>query len=106
MELLQSTYYRKEKSMDQKIEELLKGITEYKFLIDVIFSNNLKQGSYQYYEDLEEVAKNRYITLNSKKIYQDIQTKNVNYLNKNDFYIKHIRLYLIIDDKHYLITER
>ena len=92
--------------MDQKIEELLKGITEYKFLIDVIFSNNLKQGSYQYYEDLEEVAKNRYITLNSKKVYQDIQTKNVNYLNKNDFYIKHIRLYLIIDDKHYLITER
>lgn len=92
--------------MDQKIEELLKGITEYKFLIDVIFINNIKQGSYQYYEDLEEVAKNRYITLNSKKVYQDIQTKNVNYLNKNDFYIKHIRLYLIIDDKHYLITER
>ena len=106
MELLQSTYYRKEKSMDQKIEELLKGITEYKFLIDVIFSNNIKQGSYQYYEDLEEVAKNRYITLNSKKVYQDIQTKNVNYLNKNDFYIKHIRLYLIIDNKHYLIAER
>lgn len=92
--------------MDQKIEELLKGVTEYKFLIDVIFSNNLKQGSYQYYEDLEAVAKNRYITLNTKKVYQDIQDNNINYLNKNNFHIKHIRLYLIIDNKHYLIAER
>lgn len=92
--------------MDQKIEELLKGVTEYKFLIDIIFSNGIKQGSYQYYEDLEAVAKNRYITLNSKKVYQDINDKNINYVNKNTFYIKHIRLYLIIDDKHYLIAER
>ena len=92
--------------MDQKIEELLKGVSEYKFLIDVIFSDSIKQGSYQYYEDLEKVAKNRYITLNSKKVYQDIQTTNVNYLNKNTFCIKNIRLYVIIDDKHYLISER
>lgn len=92
--------------MDQKIEELLKGVTEYKFLIDVIFSDSIKQGSYQYYEDLEAVAKNRYITLNLKKVYQDIQNKTVNYLNKNTFYIKHIRLYVIIDEKHYLIIER
>lgn len=106
MELSQNTYYRKGKFMDQKIEELLMGITEYKFLIDVIFSDDSKQGSYQYYEDLEAVAKNRYITLSTKKVYQDIQDKNINYLNKNTFYIKHIRLYLIIDGKHYLISER
>ena len=92
--------------METKIKELLKEVTEYKFLIDVIFSNNLKQGSYQYYEDLKAVAKNRYITLNTKKVYQDIQDNNINYLNKNNFHIKHIRLYLIIDDKHYLIAER
>lgn len=92
--------------MEQKIEELLKGITEYKFLIDVIFSDGIKQGSYQYYEDLEAVAINLYRTLSSKKVYQDIQDKNINYLNKNTFYIKHIRLYLIIDDKHYVISER
>ena len=92
--------------MDQKIEELLKGVTEYKFLIDVIFSDGIKQGSYQYYEDLEAVAKNRYITLNTKKVYQDIQDKDNKYLNKNNFHIKHIRLHLIIDDKHYLIAER
>lgn len=92
--------------MDQKIEELLKGVTEYKFLIDIIFSDSIKNVSYQYYEDLEAVAKNRYITLNTKKIYQDIQGENINYLNKNNFHIKHIRLYLIIDDKHYLIAER
>ena len=106
MELSQNTYYRKGKFMDQKIEELLMGITEYKFLIDVIFSDDSKQGSYQYYEDLEAVAKNRYITLSTKKVYQDIQDKKLNYLNKNTFYIKHIRLYLIIDGKHYLISER
>lgn len=92
--------------MEQKIEELLKGVTEYKFLIDVIFSDGIKQGSYQYYEDLEAVAINLYRTLSSKKVYQDIQDENINYLNKNTFYIKHIRLYLIIDDKHYLISER
>lgn len=92
--------------METKIKELLKGVSEYKFLIDVIFSDGIKHGSYQYYEDLEAVAKNRYRTLSTKKVYQDIQDKNINYLNKNTFYIKHIRLYLIIDDKHYLITER
>ena len=92
--------------MDQKIEELLKGVIEYKFLIDVIFSDGIKNGSYQYYEDLEAVAKNRYITLNTKKVYQDIQDKDNKYLNKNTFYIKHIRLYIIIDDNHYLISER
>lgn len=92
--------------MDQKIEELLKGVTEYKFLIDVIFSDGIKQGSYQYYEDLEAIAKNRYITLNRKKVYEDSQDKNINYVNKDTLYIKHIRLYLIIDDKYYLITER
>lgn len=92
--------------MDQKIEELLKGVTEYKFLIDVIFSDGIKQGSYQYYEDLEAVATNRYITLNTKKVYQDIQDKDNKYLNKNNFHIKHILLYLIIDDKNYLIVER
>lgn len=92
--------------MEQKIEELLKGVSEYKFLIDVIFSDSTKQGSYQYYEDLEAVAINLYRTLNSKKVYQDIQDNNINYLNTNTFYIKHIRLYLIIDDKHYLISER
>ena len=92
--------------MGTKIKELLKGITEYKFLIDVIFSDGVKQGSYQYYEDLEAVAINLYRTLNTKKVYQDIQDKDNKYLNKNTFYIKHIRLYLIIDDKHYLISER
>lgn len=92
--------------MEQKIEELLKGVTEYKFLIDVIFSDGIKQGSYQYYEDLEAVAINLYRTLILKKVYQDIQDKNIHYLNKNTFYIKHIRLYLIIDDTHYLIDER
>ena len=92
--------------METKIKELLKGVTEYKFLIDVIFSDSTKQGSYQYYEDLEAIAVNLYRTLNSKKVYQDIKDNNINYLNKNNFHIKHIRLYLIIDDKHYLITER
>ena len=92
--------------MDQKIKELTKDVSEYKFLIDIIFSDGIKQGNFQYYENLQCVAKNRYITLNSKKVYQDIQDNNINYLNKNNFHIKHIRLYLIIDDKHYLITER
>lgn len=106
MELSQNMYYRKVKFMDQKIKELTKDISKYQFLIDVIFSDSIKQGSFQYYEDLEAVAKNRYITLNTKKVYQDIQDKNIDYLNKNNFHIKHIRLYLIIDNKHYLITER
>lgn len=92
--------------METKIKELLKGVTEYKFLIDIIFSDGIKNGSYQYYEDLEAVAINLYRTLSSKKVYQDIQDKDNKYLNKNTFYIKHIRLYLIIDDKHYLISER
>lgn len=92
--------------MDQKIKKLTKDVSEYKFLIDVIFSDSIKQGSYQYYEDLQSIAVNLYRTLNSKKVYQNIQDENINYLNKNTFYIKHIRLYLIIDDKHYLITER
>ena len=92
--------------MDQKIKELTKDVSEYKFLIDVIFSDSIKQGSYQYYEDLQSVAKNRYVTLNTKKVYQDIEDNTTNYLNKNNFHIKNIRLYLIIDDKHYLITER
>lgn len=92
--------------METKIKELLKGVTKYQFLIDVIFSDGIKQGSYQYYEDLEAVAKNRYITLNSKKVYQDIQDNTVNYLNKNNFHIKYIRLFVIINDKYYLITER
>lgn len=92
--------------MDQKIKELIKGVAEYKFLIDVIFSDNIKQGSYQYYEDLQSVAVNLYRTLNSKKVYQDIQDRNIKYLNKNNFYIKQIRLFLIIDNKHYLIDER
>lgn len=92
--------------MDQKIKELTKDVSEYKFLIDIIFSDSIKQGSYQYYEDLQSVAKNRYITLNTKKVYQDIQDKNIKHLNRNNFHIKHIRLYLIIDDKHYLIAER
>ena len=92
--------------MDQKIKELTKDISEYKFLIDVIFCDSIKQGSYQYYEDLESIAINLYRTLSTKKIYQDIQDKNINYLNKNTFYIKNIRLYVIIDDKHYLVSER
>lgn len=94
--------------MEQKIKELTQaqGISNYKFLIDVIFSDSIKHGSYQYYEDLESVAKNLYITLNAKKVYQDIQDENVNYLNKNNFYIKHIRLYLIVYSKYYLISER
>ena len=92
--------------MDQKIKELTRDVSEYKFLIDVIYNDNNKQGSYQYYEDLQSVAINLYRTLNSKKVYQDIQDKTVNYLNKNNFYIKYIRLYVIIDNKHYLIAER
>ena len=92
--------------MDQKIKELTKDVSEYKFLIDVIFSDSIKQGSYQYYEDLKAIVVNLYRTLNSKKVYQDIQDKNINYLNKNTFYIKHICLYVIIDDNHYLIAER
>ena len=92
--------------MEQKIKELTKGISKFKFLIDVIFSDGIKQGSYQYYDDLEAVAINRYRTLSTKKVYQDVQDKNINYLNKSNFYIKHIRLYLIIDNKHYLVSER
>lgn len=40
--------------MEQKIKELTQaqGISNYKFLIDVIFSDGIKHGSYQYYEDL------------------------------------------------------